>query len=111
MLFIAVDASEGGMGATVAEIPISEVQSVGRSCERWRFRESHRCNPRQDVLEEQYLDQGLFLPGVAEGDDQIEVEKCTPGFSNVPFSFVNREWKTVGKHQWRDRGTLPVLRS
>ena len=105
----AVDASEGGMGATVAEIPISEVQSVGRSCERWRFRESHRCNPRQDVLEEQYLDQGLFLPGVAEGDDQIEVEKCTPGFSNVPFSFVNREWKTVGKHQWRDRGTLPVF--
>lgn len=105
----AVDASEGGMGATVAEIPISDVQSVGRSCERWRFRESHRLNPRQDILEEQYLDKGLFLPGVGERVERVDGEKMPSGFSNVPFSFVDRKWKTVGKHQWRDRGTLPVF--
>ncbi len=106
----AVDASEWGLGATVADFPLSLVRELGQYNERWRFRDSHGCNPRQHILSEQ-LGQ---LGGISVGKQSIVVEDepdtifQVEGFQNVPFSAVDREWRTVGKHVWWDQASLPV---
>lgn len=103
----AVDASEFGLGATVADFPYGFVRELGQYNERWRFRDSQGCNPRQHVLSEQFGDNSVGKQSIVfedEPDTICQVE----GFQNVPFSAVDREWRTVGKHVWWDQASLPV---
>ena len=105
---LAVDASEFGLGATQARFSVDEVRRLGQVNERWRFKDPLGRNPRQRILQEQYesvtFGEGLM---VVEGDNQTDVVQES-GFSNVPFSSVNRDWVTVGLHRWRKKSSLPV---
>ena len=44
------------------------------------------------------------------GKDVVEeLETMSSGFSTAPFSSVDRKWQVVGRHQWREVQSMPVL--
>lgn len=105
----AVDASEHGMGATIASCPLSMVQQLGRVNERWRFKGGHGGNHREQVLNEQFNEVGWsqhnFESDMKPDETFVEHDRK---FHNVPFGAVDRDWKTVGMKFWKKRETLPV---
>ena len=108
----AVDASEFGLGMTVAECTHEEARLWGTCSERWRFREVAYARAREVAFNE---DGGnsYQLPGLGyEDEDEVhgaEQAVSNPlGFVPIPFSAVDREWVTTGLHRWRRALTLPV---
>ena len=65
-------------------------------------------NPRQQVLVEQH-EVGIFHSHNSDVDEGsgFSVDDHNR-FQQVPFDAVNREWKTVGRHKWKQPATLPV---
>ena len=105
----AVDASEFGMGATTAVFSVDEARQLGQYNERWRFKDADILNPRSQVLHEQrkegFLGEHVVVP-LNEAEQPLEV---VSNFTNVPFEAVDRDWRTVGSHRRRAKGTLPVF--
>lgn len=118
----AVDASEWGLGATVATFSQSEVQQLGRFSERWRFESKEFSQPRATAL-------GIDL---AAGSDEVGamqwVSSATSHQEGGPkplfeghgkqveslFQMVDRqvllkEWKVVGRYHWKRLEGMPTL--
>ena len=66
-------------------------------------------NPRQQVLVEQH-EVGIFHSHNSDVDEGsgFSALMIIIVFSKFLFDAVNREWKTVGRHKWKQSATLPV---
>ena len=106
----AVDASEWGLGCTISQMPLADVQRYGRFCERWKFKDPDATRARSTVTSE-VTHEGLVHVDEA---DHIDEEHETPGpcttdFPSVPFeAMADREWSVVGRHRWRQAASMPV---
>eukprot|EP00438_Fugacium_kawagutii_P029326 Skav216048 [mRNA] locus=scaffold2930:320754:324087:+ [translate_table: standard] len=96
----AVDASEWGLGVTVSDFSLDEVRKMGRVCERWRFKDEDAKDPRAYALVEDEL--GWMGSSIGCDSDR------PPKFAGIPFSAVDRVWKMVGRHKWRNLESMPV---
>lgn len=104
---VAVDASEWGLGAVASHFNIDEVKVLSSFNERWRFKSEVASNARQyTFMEDEKIRTSYF--------EEFEKDNVTLGsnvFTSVPFSAVDRNWKMVGRVQWKQEESMPVLES
>ena len=97
-----VGASEWGLGVCVAGIEERVASSLSRYNERWRFR-AGRANKARAFVEEETRSK---LQVYAIDEEPLNQEGGE--FQTVPFYVVDREWRVVGRHQWKYLETMPV---
>lgn len=105
---LAVDASEWGLGVTSSSTTTSDIVALGACFEKWRFKDDMAKDPRLFVLAEEDRLCSMQNNTGGKGDVQ-ELEPTTSSFSTAPFSSVNRKWQVIGRHQWQEVQSMPVL--
>ena len=97
----AVDASEWGLGCTIADSSQEELKKLGSFCERWRFKDPLFAKAREHVLIDPDSNQPVFGE---DGFDDAEDSR----FQGVGFKTVDRHWHVCGRHRWKKVSPMPV---
>ena len=116
-----VDASEWGVGACRADLPLFDVQRLGRMNERWRFRSeaailgarghtalaagSSLIGVTGDVVERLRVTQ---MRRLAEQQGGCE-RRPAAEWEGVAPALLDRDWRVVGRKEWSKQETMPVL--
>jgi hypothetical protein len=102
---LAVDASEWGLGVVASSFTRHEVKQYSNFNERWRFKEQLTSNARKfTFLEDDKIRSAVLEDDIPEHDPNMSVH-----VASMPFSAVDREWKVVGRVQWQEVESMPVL--
>ncbi len=117
---MSIDASNWGLGATMADFEVSEVREIGKFSERWRFESEEFRNPRASTM-------GV---AVASGSDEESAVQWAHQISNTsklcpltvvpkknqrdlfvpfPFQVLKKQWRVVGRYKWKRQEPIPVL--
>ena len=82
-----------------------EVKQYSNFNERWRFKEQLTSNARKfTFLEDDKIRSAVLEDDIPEHDPNMSVH-----IASMPFSAVDREWKVVGRVQWQEVESMPVL--
>ena len=117
---MSIDASNWGLGATMADFEVSEVRDLAKFSERWRFESEEFRNPRASTM-------GV---AVASGSDEESAVQWAHQFRDTnklqpltvvpkknqqdlfvpfPFQVLKKHWKVVGRYKWKRQEPIPVL--
>ena len=102
---LAVDASEWGLGVVSGTFAWHEVKQYSNFNEGWRFREQLTSNARKFT----FLEDDKLRTAVLEEDIPEDTPNMAMHSASMPFSAVDREWKVVGRVQWQQSESMPVL--
>ena len=105
------DASPDGFGICETTLSSSQVESMGRWCERWRYRRlpPEDWAPRRRALARDPLSDPFTVLGWQEGDEESQQFVENDDFPEIPLGYLAPEkWRTALMGKWDSQESITI---